>query len=354
MLEGQVAALDAGVLSAEESRGLLRALRQSDLYRADQHSYMLYPNRSLPGFLEKNVVPAESIEASPFLHSLLDADDRQLVVRDDRGGVHFRGTFRNAGDVETALDELATTRDVSDAERRHVLDTFEAVFDHHAYTGRSGTFFGYEGLGSIYWHMVSKLALATQETFWRAHASGADAETLDGLADAYADIRAGLGGSKSPEVYGAFPADAYSHTPEAAGAKQPGMTGQVKEDILCRWGELGVRVGEGRIVIRPALLRAQEFLRQPATFDSVGVDGAHASLALDADTLAFTLCATPVVYRRADSPPRSGGELAIRLVDAEGASTTVEGNALSREASADVFARTGAIARIEVDVLPER
>ena len=45
----------------------------------------------------------------------------------------------------------------------HLLDSFEAVFNHKAFTGRSGTFYGYEGLGSIYWHMVSKLALAAYE-----------------------------------------------------------------------------------------------------------------------------------------------------------------------------------------------
>ena len=37
------------------------------------------------------------------------------------------------------------------------------MFDHKSFTGRSGTFFGYEGLGSIYWHMVSKLLVAAQE-----------------------------------------------------------------------------------------------------------------------------------------------------------------------------------------------
>ena len=41
-----------------------------------------------------------------------------------------------------------------------MLDLFERLFDHESFTGRSGTFFGYEGLGCIYWHMVSKLRLA--------------------------------------------------------------------------------------------------------------------------------------------------------------------------------------------------
>ncbi len=45
-----------------------------------------------------------------------------------------------------------------------LLETFEEIFDHKSFTGRSGTFFGYEGLGSIYWHMVSKLLLSVQET----------------------------------------------------------------------------------------------------------------------------------------------------------------------------------------------
>ena len=345
MLEGQVAALDAGVLSPDEALTLLRALRESAMYRPDQHSYTLYPDRALPGFLEKNTLPPEAVEATPLIRDLLDEGDESVVVRDARGGVHFSGTFRNADDLAEALD--AIDRDVTDADRQAVLDVFEQVFDHQAFTGRSGTFFGYEGLGSIYWHMVSKLALATQETFWRAHAAGADVDALCALANAYYDIRAGLGGSKTPEVYGAFPADAYSHTPGHAGAKQPGMTGQVKEDILCRWGELGVLVDDGRITIRPLLLRADEFLTAPTSFAYVDIHGQSRSLDLDAGTLGFTLCSTPVVYRLGDA-------LAVRLVDADGTVTEADGATLSREASLAVFDRTGAITRIEAVVPPGR
>ena len=345
MLEGQVAALDAGVLSSSESLRLLRALRESAMYRADQHSYRLYPDRQLPDFLDKNTLPADALQTAPLLRDLVESGEQGVVVRDERGGVHFHGTFRNAGDLEAALDAL--DREVSDADRRAVLDVFEATFDHRAYTGRSGTFFGYEGLGSIYWHMVSKLALAAQETFFRALAAGADAATLDALADAYYDVRAGLGGSKTPEEYGAFPTDAYSHTPGGAGAKQPGMTGQVKEDVLCRWGELGVLVEDGRIVFRPALLRAEEFLSEPATFAFVDVNGQDRSLDLGTGSLGFTLCATPLVYRRA-------GALAVRVVGPGGAVTEVDGAALPRDLSAEVFGRTGTVTRVEVDVPPGR
>ena len=55
MLEGQVAILSSGLLSGEESLLLLESLRHSQLYRPDQHSYILYPDRKLPGFSRKEL-----------------------------------------------------------------------------------------------------------------------------------------------------------------------------------------------------------------------------------------------------------------------------------------------------------
>ena len=40
-----------------------------------------------------------------------------------------------------------------------LVQAYERVLQHHQFTGRSGTMFGYEGLGCIYWHMVAKLLL---------------------------------------------------------------------------------------------------------------------------------------------------------------------------------------------------
>ncbi|NIS37220.1 MAG: hypothetical protein GWN79_28610, partial [Actinobacteria bacterium] len=71
------------------------------------------------------------------------------------------------------------------------------VFDHASFTGRSGTMYRYEGIGSIYWHMVSKLLFAIQERFDTAAAAGADTSTLDGLADRYRRVREGLGYAKT-------------------------------------------------------------------------------------------------------------------------------------------------------------
>ena len=55
-LEGQVAALSAGAfLDGKVFACWMRS--GSSLYRPDQNSYTLYPNKNLPGFLEKNNIP---------------------------------------------------------------------------------------------------------------------------------------------------------------------------------------------------------------------------------------------------------------------------------------------------------
>ncbi|GAB5536643.1 MAG: hypothetical protein Rubg2KO_28920 [Rubricoccaceae bacterium] len=347
MLEGQVAALDSGVLSPEASLDVLEALRASDIYRPDQNSYRLYPDRELPSFLGKNNVPAEAVAASPLLQTLIANGDRSLVVQDVHGGVHFNGAFRNKMDVQAALDSLRDHGYAEDVDRegQSVLDAFEHVFGHRSYTGRSGTFFGFEGLGSIYWHMVSKLALATQETTLRAYNQGAAPDVVRRLRDAYYDIRSGLGVAKTPEEFGAFPTDAYSHTPGHAGAKQPGMTGQVKEDILCRWGELGVLIEQGQIAFQPILLRTDEFLSAPAPFRFMDVHGHEHILSLDVHMLGFTYCQTPVLYHLSDTP-------FLRIVRADGKIREIDGNTLPADISAEIFRRSGATVRIDVGLVP--
>ena len=257
MLEGQVAVLSSGRLTARESLDLLVALKQSAMYRPDQRSYLLYPNRRLPRFVEKNNIPRKELDRSRLLRKLVADGNRLLVERDVVGRYHFNGSITNARDVAQILEKLAGAgyARLVKSEAPLVLDLFERLFDHQSFTGRSGTFFGYEGLGCIYWHMVSKLLLAAQETFFRAVDSGAARPSLQKLAGCYYDIRSGIGDYKSPREYGAFPMDPYSHTPAHTGARQPGLTGQVKEDILCRMGELGIFVQDGQIHFCPALLK---------------------------------------------------------------------------------------------------
>ena len=272
MLEGQVAVLSSGVLTSGEALAVLDALRASRLYREDQQSYMLYPNKELPGFLQKNCLPQDALERSPLLKRMEEEGDKRLVSRDVCGTLHWNGTFRNAADLAAAMQKAGVAVD----EQKTLLDLFEETFDHKAFTGRSGTFYAYEGLGSIYWHMVSKLLVATQECYFLALDAGAP-ET-EALARHYHAILEGTGIHKTARQYGAFATDAYSHTPWGKGARQPGMTGQVKEDILCRFGELGVRVQQGQVSFRPTLLRDDEFLP----------DG----------TLSFSYCGAHIIYKK--------------------------------------------------------
>ena len=346
MLEGQVAILSSGLLTGGEALTLLRSLRASAIYRADQHSYMLYPDRDLPGFLTKNTLAPDHLQSILLVERLMERGDRTILAQDEDGFYHFNGGFRNAKDVAAALARLGSDPALADlvAEDGPRLSAlFETTFDHASFTGRSGTFFAYEGLGSIYWHMVSKLLLAVQENFWWARAAGAPPTILDGLSSAYYDIRAGIGFNKSPDVYGAFPTDPYSHTPKGQGARQPGMTGQVKEEILTRWGELGVRIHRGSLIFDPALLRAEEFGSEPGTLGYVGVDGQNHILPVPANAIAFTLCQTPVILIRA-------GVRRIEIEFVHGKRIVLEGDRLDPSMARHIFRRDGEIARLFVSL----
>jgi hypothetical protein len=343
MLEGQVAVLSCGALTPAESLALLEALRNSSLYRADQNSYILYPDRPLPHFLQRNNLPPCEAERSKLLTTVLERGDRRIVVRDVEGVIHFNAAFRNADMLKQALRQLteADLRELAGKEEQQILDLYEKVFDHQSFTGRSGTFYKYEGLGCIYWHMVSKLLLAVRETLERAVASGAAESTLQQLRRHCISICEGLGIHKPPAVYGAIPTDPYSHTPAFAGAQQPGMTGQVKEDFIARMGEMGVHVERGELAFVPEFMCGTEFLTQPEEFHYWDVKGNPKTLNLHGGTMAFTYCQVPVVAHRA-------GARHIGVTFANGTSRLVDGLKLDGAMSAAVFERQGAIRKLDV------
>jgi hypothetical protein len=342
MLEGQVGVLSAGYLSAQESLALLDALKQSALYRKDQNSYILYPNKNLAGFLQRNNIPHDLFQQSELLVKLLGDGNNAIAEKDINGGYHFNGNFKNADEVLHALHGLGAKYQLLVAkEKSLVLQIFEAVFNHKEFTGRSGTFYGYEGLGSIYWHMVSKLLLAVQETCLSAIKSNADESTVSRLVAHYYDIHAGIGVHKSPELYGAFPTTPYSHTPFNKGAQQPGMTGQVKEDILCRIGELGIVVVNGQLVFEPSLLSNNEFLTTESIASFVLCDGTEQQVALTPGSLAFTTCQVPVVCKKSNTDK-------IEVHFANGGMEQFESITLNTELSKKVINRTGEVARIDV------
>ncbi len=314
MLEGQVAVLSADLLSFDEVEKLLAALENSKMYEPRQKSFMLYPNKELPEFCNKNNVLPEDAKK---LESLAVRTGTTYLEKDGEGIYHFNPDFRNANVIKDFIKKQSEELKPTAEEQKDLLEAYERIFDHQSFTGRSGTFYAYEGLGSIYWHMVSKLLLAVQENLFKAYREE-NASTAVLLSKAYYKIRDGLSYKKTPELYGAFPQDPYSHTPYGQGAKQPGMTGQVKEEILTRWGELGLFIEKGKVSFNPILLQTAE----------VKADG----------TLCFGWCGIPVTYKFTKDK-----ETYI-TVGAEWR----KGNELTESETKDIFMRNGKIKNIEI------
>jgi len=345
MLEGQVAVLSAGYLSAADCLKVLDAMKASKLFRPDQYSYILYPNKDLPKFTEKNNIPEYLVEESKLFKTLVAKGNQRIITKDINGKYHFNGSFNNANDLKNALSNLKDSEfsDLVKKETDHALKAFETVFNHKAFTGRSGTFYGYEGLGSIYWHMVSKLQLAVQECCLQAVEAGENEVTVGKLLEHYYEINEGIGVHKSPQLYGAFPTDPYSHTPAGKGVQQPGMTGQVKEDILSRIGELGVFVKDGCITFNPCLLRATEFLTEPRTYRFIDIHHNQQHISLQPQSLAFSYCQVPVIYIIADSAN-------IEVVLQDNDNMLVEGLQLNKDFSSRIFNRTGEVNQLIVNL----
>ncbi|GAA3588638.1 hypothetical protein Q4Q39_17695 [Flavivirga amylovorans] len=343
MLEGQVAALSSGYLSPKEALDLLNCLKNSALFRDDQYSYVLYPDKELPRFDKKNNIPSEKVEQSDLLKQLIEDGNSHIVEKDVLSGYHFNGNFNNANSLKEALENLPkdSYEPLVEKDTKLLLTIFEEIFDHKSFTGRSGTFFGYEGLGSIYWHMVSKLLLAVQENCLQAINTSQNEKLIGKLLDHYYEINAGIGVHKSPELYGAFPTDPYSHTPATKGAQQPGMTGQVKEDVLNRFGELGVFVNNGRITFNPRLLRKEEFLKTPKTFTYTDVKKMEWEMLLEADTLCFTYCQVPIKYQLSNKD-------SLQVFFNNNRQLNFDNLSLISEISKSIFQRKGEVTQINV------
>jgi len=345
MLEGQVSALSSGYLTPKQALDLMDGLKASALFRPDQYSYILYPNKNLPRFTDKNNIASEQVESSELLLKLVQDDDHTLIEKDVLGDYHFNGNFNNADSVKNALENLSDTyKTLVEKESKKVLAIFEDIFDHKSFTGRSGTFFGYEGLGSIYWHMVSKLLVAVQENCLLAVNTNESDEIIGRLFDHYYEINAGVGVHKSPKLYGAFPTDAYSHTPAGKGAQQPGMTGQVKEDLVSRFGELGVFVKEGKVIFKPRLLKKSEFLEEPQVFEYVTVQSEKQALKIDKNQLCFTYCQVPLIYKLSETEN-------VEVVFNDGATKSFDTLELDQETSSLLFDRTNKIKHIKVSII---
>ena len=346
MLEGQVAVLSSGSLSSQESIKLLENLYASEMYRSDQNTFMLYPIKKLNRFMEKNIIPEALVLKNSLMGKMLEQGNTSIVNVDAQGNYRFNADFKNITNLKGSLHNLHSDGSlgmITKKDESKILDIFETVFKHKSFTGRSSNIFGYEGIGSIYWHMVSKLLLAVQEIFFNSVALGEDKQTIQTLGEYYYKVRGGLSADKSAEEYGAFPFDPYSHTPYNSGAKQPGMTGQVKEEIITRMGELGCIVEDGCLTFQPTLMRKTEFLTEAREFTYFNISKEKSHMAIQKDELAYTYCQVPIVYHLSDK------DWLINIYYTDGKVENIKGNKITKAVSQLIFSRNNLIKEIRVE-----
>ena len=183
--------------------------------------------------------------------------------------------------------------------------------------------------------MVSKYGLAVIENIEMD-----DKDKESEWIKSYNEIKEGLGVHKSPDHYGAFPTDPYSHTPAFAGAQQPGMTGQVKEDIIARWHELGIKVKEGKLhfILRPFI--SNDFQEGSKNYIWIDMEGDEQITQTAGRTLFFTFCQVPVIYQIGEKP-------GLLVTFKTGKNMFFSNSyALSKELSQEIFFRTKKIACI--------
>jgi hypothetical protein len=125
------------------------------------------------------------------------------------------------------------------------------------------------------------------------------------------------------------------------------MTGQVKEEVLTRFGELGIRVSGGAVYFRPVLLRACEFDSEPGTFRYLDVDEQWQEVIVPAAGLAFSWCQVPVLYTLGADP-----KLVVDYDD--GNTQTLPDRVLPADDSAHLFQRNGRIRQLTVTFDPNQ
>jgi hypothetical protein len=132
MLEGQVAVLSSKYLSSEKAVEILDAMKQSALFREDQYSYMLYPNKDLPNFINRNTIPKELVLKSNLLQQLIADGNTQIIEQDVNGTFHFNGNFKNAIDLIDELNLLSEIKYKSlvNSETKLILEIFEKGYNH--------------------------------------------------------------------------------------------------------------------------------------------------------------------------------------------------------------------------------
>lgn len=345
MLEGQTAVLDCGILNAADAAALIETMKNSRLYSQRDKSFYLYPPQMTLPFMDRNVIPSFYEKDSRLITELLRIGNTDLVVKDHYGTLRFNHHICCMDDLKKALNSFKADNKLTPLVKKDyelILQCFEDVFNHKTFMGRSQIMYKYEGIGCIYWHQNSKLRLAVLETLSREAKFGANRDAFNTLKQYYSFICDGLCYNKTASEWGAFPSDSYSHTPYTGGASQPVMTGQVKEDIIARFTELGITFSDGCIIFRPELVNTSDILYESSEFEYIGQDDVKRCIDLPAGAYALTLCQVPIICA-------IGTGNSVTLIDNEGVSKTYDTLRINAEHSRDIFSRNGRVKEIHVE-----
>ncbi len=300
MLEGQSAIVSSGSLSADEVCSLINSMKNS-LYCTDEKYHTLYPINKTARFFDKNIV-SEKI-------GIVDG----ITERAINGKLHFNAQIVSEEVLRNKCCIFGISSEVTNA----LLTEFERIFAHKSFNGRSEVMYKFEGIGCVYWHQNAKFALAVLETAQRACKNGED---FAKIYEAYNELLQGFIYRKSPKECGAIPIEPYSHTSFNKKSEQPGMTGQVKESVIMRRGELGVTVADGMISFNSEFLREDEFDENAE--------------------IKFSCYSVQCVYKKSDKRGIS--------VFNNGVETTIDGYTLNNKLSKCIFRRTGEISSIVI------
>jgi hypothetical protein len=121
------------------------------------------------------------------------------------------------------------------------------------------------------------------------------------------------------------------------------MTGQVKEDILTRIGELGVKVNKGKLQFNPSILDKNEFLTQSQEVCFINVEGSKNNVVLEKDSLAFSYCQVPIIYKKSTVNQ-------MELFYKNGSIQRIDSLELDEVDSNKIFKRTAEIVKIIVSI----
>ncbi len=300
MLEGQAAIISSGHLSADRVCRLISSMEDS-LFSKEGGYHTLYPVNKTTRFYNKNSVGSEFEEIAG------------IIVKDCNGKLHFDSSIASSDILLARAESLGISKEKIEA----IEAEFERVFEHKKFTGRSSVMYKFEGIGCAYWHQNAKFALAVLETAQRTSKSGED---IKAIYAAYNKLLQGFIYRKSPSECKALPLEPYSHTSFNKKSEQPGMTGQVKESIIMRRGELGVLVENGEIIFEPKFIREDEFA--------------------DCDEVKFSCYGLPFSYKKT-------GQVSVKICK-NGEKITLSELAIPKSISSGIFNRNGEIKSVEV------